>query len=76
MKRLYRSVKVVYNAHHMSYDVYYRNWFFWNFDRCFKWDEDSRYPIHYCTKFEAETRAIERAKNLLKTVEIFRESTF
>ncbi len=76
MKRLYKSAKVIYDAHTKSYEVYYRNWFFWRYDSHYKWDEDSRYPVHYRTKFEAETRAIERAKNLLKTVEIFRESRF
>ena len=73
-KILYKTVKVVYDAHSKSYDVYYRNWFFWKCDKCYRYDENPKYPIHYCDQEEAKKRAIDYADSLLKTVEIYRKS--
>jgi hypothetical protein len=79
MKQLYKSTKVIFDAHLKEYQVYYKNWFFWKFDSCYKYDErDSRgYLIkshHYCDKHEAEKRAIERAQAMLNTVEVWKQS--
>lgn len=79
MKHLYKSTKVIYDAHLKEYQVYYKNWFFWKYDSCYKFDErDSRgylkSPTHYCDKHQAEERAINRAKAMLDTVEVWKQS--
>lgn len=75
MKHLYKSTKVIYDAHLKEYQVYYRNWFIWKFDSCYKFDENyPRQPIHYCSKTDAEKRAIDRAKSMLDTVEVWKQS--
>lgn len=79
MKHLYKSTKVIYDAHLKEYQVYYKNWFFWKYDSCYKFDEAkaayNRYnPVHYCTKEQAEERAINRAKAMLETVEVWKQS--
>jgi hypothetical protein len=73
-KTLYKTVKVIYDAHTKSYAVYYRNWFFWHLDRTYKYDEDTRHPIYFCNQEEAKKRAIDRADSLLDTVEIYRKT--
>ena len=76
MKPLYKSTKVIYDAHKREYQVDYRNWFVWRYDSCCKFDEKkAQYdPIHYCTKEQAEERAINRAKAMLDTVEVWKQS--
>lgn len=79
MKHLYKSTKVIYDAHLKEYQVYYKNWFFWKYDSCYKFDErDSRgyitSQVHYCNKNQAEERAIHRAKAMLETVEVWKQS--
>jgi hypothetical protein len=74
-KILYKTVKVIYDAHLKCYDVYYKNWFIWHLDQRYRYDEDpSHMTIHYCTQEEAKERAITRAESLLKTVEVYRKS--
>lgn len=75
MKPLYKSVKVIYNAHQKQYEIWYRNWFMWHFDSCYKFDEDLSRPNHYRDKQRAEEMAIEQAKCMLNTVEVWRGST-
>ena len=67
MKTLYKTVKVVYDAHTAEYKVYYRNWFRWILDRGYNVSK-------YMTPKSAREKAIERAESLLETVEIFRKS--
>ena len=79
MKHLYKSTKVIYDAHLKEYQVYYKNWFFWKYDSCYKFDErDSKgyltNPTYYCDKNQAEERAINRAKAMLETVEVWKQS--
>lgn len=74
MKPLYKSAKVIYNAHQKQYEIWYRNWFVWHFDSCYKFDEDARNPIHYTKKERAEEMAVQRAKAMLNTVEVWRGS--
>lgn len=79
MRYLYKSTKVIYDAHLKQYQVYYKNWFFWKFDSCYKFDERDAQgylcrPVHYCEKHEAEKRAIERAKAMLDTVEVWKQT--
>ena len=79
MKHLYKSTKVIYDAHLKEYQVYYKNWFFWKYDSCYKFDErDSRgyitSQVHCCNKNQAEERAIHRAKAMLETVEVWKQS--
>jgi len=76
MKPLYKSVKVIYNAHQKQYEIWYRNWFVWHFDSCYKFDEDASRPNHYRNKHRAEEMAIEHAKGMLNTVEVWRGSNF
>jgi len=67
MKPLYKTVKVVYDAHTAEYKVYYRNWFRWRFDRGYNVSK-------YMSPKTAGESAIERAESLLETVEVFRKS--
>jgi hypothetical protein len=76
MKPLYKSTKVIYNAHLKQYEVYYRNWFVWHYDCAYKFDENPKYPIHYCTRGEAEKRAIQRASDMLKSTLVWKQSNF
>ena len=72
-KPLYKTVKVIYNAIDESYEIWYRNWFFWNFDSSYKFDKsDNKHPLYYRTKEQAEQMAINRAAAMLKSVEVFR----
>lgn len=72
MKAIYKSVKVIYDASEKQYEIWYRNWFAWHFDSYYKFDDDPRYPIHCRSKERAEEMAVERAKGMLKTVEVWR----
>ena len=77
MKHLFKSTKVIFNAHQKQYEVYYKNWFIWRFDSCYKYDEKdgkSYSPVHYCDKDSAKQRAITRAEDMLETVEVWRRS--
>ena len=77
MKNLFKQTRVIYDAHLKEYQVYHKNFLFWKYDGCYKFDErDSQgyltNRVHYCDKHEAEQRAIARAKAMLETVEIYR----
>jgi len=78
MKHLFKSTKVIFDAHLKQYEVYYKNWFIWHFDSCYKYDEKEKgkiyHPVHYCDKDTAEKRAISRAEAMLETVEVWRRS--
>ena len=79
MKPLYKSTKVIYDAHLKEYQVYYKNFLFWKYDSCYHFDErDSKgyltSPVHYCTSEQAQERAINRAKAMLDTVEVWKQS--
>jgi len=76
MKPLYKSTKVIYNAHLKQYEVYYRNWFIWHYDCEYKFDENPKYPIHYRNKEESEKRAIQRASDMLKSTLVWKQSNF
>lgn len=65
MKRLFKQTKVIYNAHENTYEVYYKNFLRWKFDRAYKVGE-------YLDKERAKELAIERAKAMLSTVEVYR----
>jgi hypothetical protein len=72
MKPLYKTVRVIYNAHEESYDIQYKNWFIWQHDRSYKFDIDSKHTVYYRTKEDAKEAALKRANSLLNTIEIFR----
>ena len=79
MKPIYKSTKVIYDAHLKEYQVYYRNWFFWHFDSCYRYDERNEKgyisrQTYYCDKDEARQRAIDRASDMLKTTEVWKQS--
>lgn len=74
MKNLFKQTKVIYNDHQKQYEVYYRNFFIWRFDSCYKFDTGHPYPHYDVKKEEAEKRAIDRAKAMLNTVEVWRGS--
>lgn len=73
---VYRTVKVEYNGHLERYEVYYRNWFFWRYDSCYKFDKPGNrgYVTHYCNQEQALERAKERAQGMLNTFVVFQES--
>ena len=74
-KSVFRSVKVEYNGHLERYEVYYRNWLFWCYDSCYKFDKPgSGYVTHYCNQEQAQERAIKRAEGMLNTTIIFEQS--
>lgn len=73
LKPLYKSTKVIFNAHQQQYEVWYRNWFIWRFDSCYKYDDGSRFH-HFRNKDQAETSAIERAEAMLRTVVVWEQS--
>lgn len=74
MRQLYKSAKVIYDAHLHRFDVYYKNFLFWKLDRSYPYDTDVKYPVHYASLEKARDRAIERAESLLETVEIWKKS--
>jgi hypothetical protein len=77
MKNLFKQTKVIYDAHQKEYQVWYRNFFIWHFDSCYKHDTSHPYTPHYAQKKEeAEKRAVDRAKAMLNTVEVWRGSNF
>lgn len=67
MKSLYKTVKVIYDDHQKQYEVWYRNWFTWHYDSCYKISE-------YLNQERAKELAIERAQGMLGTVEVWRKS--
>lgn len=67
MKFLYKTVKVIYNGHQKQYEIWYRNWFRWHFDSCYKISE-------YVTLPRAKELAIERAEGMLGTAEVWRQT--
>jgi hypothetical protein len=67
MKILYKSSKVIYDAHQKQYEIWYKNWFVWRFDSCYQVSEYLKDDI-------AKEKAIERAQALLNTVEIWKQS--
>jgi hypothetical protein len=67
MKRLFKQTKVIYDAHLQCYDVYYKNFLIWQFDQA--------YPVNNHNNNETAKRmAIDRAKNMLDTVEVYRSA--
>ena len=65
MKNLFKQTKVVYDAHLKEYVVYYKNWLSWRHDQTYRVGT-------YLTDERAQELAIERAKNMLDTVEVYR----
>lgn len=72
MKPLYKRAKVLFNAHQKQYEVWYCNWFRWRFKSCYRFDENTSRPFHYRTKQRAEEMALEQAKAMLNSVEVWR----
>lgn len=66
-KILYKTTRVIYNAHMEQYEVHYRNWIKWHIDKTYKVNQ-------YMPKEQAKQLAIERAEGLLNTVEVWRQS--
>ena len=67
MKKLFKQTKVVYDAHMKEYVVYYKNWLSWRHDQTYKVGT-------YLPGERAKELAIDRAKNMLDTVEVYRSS--
>jgi hypothetical protein len=65
MKNLFKQTKVVYDAHMKEYNVYYKNWLFWNYDQSYKVGT-------HLNDERAKELAITRAKDMLDTVEVYR----
>ena len=65
MKKLFKQVRVIFDAHQNRYDVEYKNFLIWHYDSCYKIDG-------FFNKERAESAAIDRAKAMLETVEVFR----
>lgn len=76
MRNLFKQTKVVYDDHQKEYQVYYRRFFVWHFDSCYKIDDKHPYtPYSDQKKQEAKERAIQRAQAMLNTVEVWRGSS-
>ena len=72
MRPLYKRVRVVFNALTQSYDVQYKDWFFWKDVSSYRFDEKpTPHPIYYRSKEQAEQRAISHAEALLNTAVLF-----
>ena len=65
MRKLFKQTKVVYDAHLQEYNVYYKNWLFWQFEQTYKVGT-------HLNNEKAKELAITRAKNMLDTSEIWR----
>lgn len=65
MKYLFRKTKVVYDAHLQEYKIYVKNFLFWKYDRSYKVGQ-------YMLDETAKEQAIDYAKNILNTVEVYR----
>lgn len=65
MQKLFKQTKVVYDAHLQEYNVYYKNWLFWQFEQTYKVGT-------HLNNERAKELAITRARNMLSTVEIWR----
>ena len=77
MKNLFKQTKVIYDDHQKEYQVYYRNFFVWHFDSCYKYNTDHHYtPGYFQKQEEAKERAIQRAQAMLNTIEVWRGSNF
>jgi len=76
MRYLYKTVKVIHDGHLKEYQVWYRNWFFWKYESCYKYDTETRNPTYYRTVEQARDQAIKRAEGMLGTVEIWKKSNF
>ena len=70
MKNLYKSTKVIHDAHMHCYEVYYKNWFFWKYDCAYSYDSD------HMTQEKAKEFAITRASNMLKSSVVWQQSNF
>lgn len=73
-KTLFKTAKVIYNAHQKQFEVYYKNWFKWHFDKAYNFDTDPLRQTYHRDREQARQKAIERAESLLNTVEIWRKS--
>ena len=72
MRPLFKRVRVVFNALTQSYDVQYKDWFFWKDVSSYRFDEKPTiHPTHYRSKEQAEQRAIAHAEALLNTAVLF-----
>ena len=65
MKYLFKKSKVIYDAHLQEYKIYVKNFLFWKFDRSYKVGT-------YMLDETAKEHAINYAKNILNTVEVYR----
>jgi hypothetical protein len=74
--KLYKETRVVYDAHGQSYDVEYRNWFFWKFEKSYRYDTSKRNPIHYMDQEQAKTSAINLARAMLDTMVVYQQSNY
>ena len=65
MKNLFKQTRVVYDALLKEYNVQYKNFLVWKFVECYKVSE-------HLPDERAKQLAIERAKAMLDTVEVYR----
>lgn len=65
MKHIFKQTKVIWDAHLQEFRVYYKNFLFWKFEECYKVSQ--HLPVERVREL-----AIERAQNMLSSVEIYR----
>ena len=65
MKNLFLQTRVVYDAHLKEYNVQYKNFLVWKFVECYEVSE-------HLPDERAKELAIEHAKAMLDTVEVYR----
>lgn len=74
MRHLFKTTRVLYDAHRYRYVVQYRKWFKWiNADE-YPFDHVPGHNLYYRNKEKARDMAIERAQSMLDTVEVWRKS--
>jgi hypothetical protein len=66
MRPLYKSTKVIYNAHELQYEIWYKTFVIWKFDSCYKIGE-------YLKDERAKELAINRAQAMLNSCEIWKK---
>ena len=75
-KYLFEKTKVVHNKRFGRFDIYYKNFLFWKYECCQPYDIPGRTRFYGYTEKQAEEAAIQTAKDMLDTVEVYRGTNF
>lgn len=73
---LYKSVRVVHNAHARAFEVYYRKWFKWHYEGCYKYEDKANIHGFSMSRERAKELALERAEGMLNSTVVWQQSSF